>query len=1433
MLKRLLIGFAAALALGLGLGMAVPGLRVRLVGWLRGEPFARGRPAGYWVETLATERNPAGRREAADALREIGPSVVPSVIRALKEQGGQVSPEAREYFVQTGPAAAAPLAAEMLGGDKTFRDPARRLLLRLGPQARQTVPALVDGLADKDPEVRRASAVVLARVGPAAADAVPVLAKALSDADPDVRREAAAALGRIGACWEMALPALAGALRDPNAGVRREAAEAVGRAGAAAKPAVSALVACLADRESVVREQAAWALGRIGPAAHRARQALQKLLRDDQSLDVRRAAAVALGDIGPAARAAAPTLLEAAFSPFLDLSSPAADALAKVRPDPAETAAHWERMLLACDGRRDEVIVEQTQRLLRRGILDLGRVVMFLRRIQEPGGRPLDRRARVRAALILASLDPGAEAAVPGLVRGFRDPATRARVKATLVRLGQAAVHPLCGLAEDADPRVRAEALDTLARLQPPPRGVLPLLVARLIDRDPEVAKRAEDLLARITPRPRALPPGDLQRLDRLLEQLGRPLAKEEHCRSLYELSFFQHVDFNRVGREVQALVLALKDRDRDVRLVAAYALGQFGGWYLDNRSRQALAAVLSDTDPAVRAQATHTLARLGPQPGEAAALLRLFHDKDREVRWRAVQAFSRSPWLLYGAVAELAALTRDPDPAVRREAIGVLGNLGYAAQSAVPELIKALRDPHTDVRNQAMTALGAVGPAAKPAVPELVRLARSADRSGRLAALAALGRIGPAAEQAVRDLRKILGNERNDELRRQAAWALGAIGPAARAALPDLRDLLAHRSVNVRVAAAEALWQVGQDAGPVVRILRDELKRAAPGSHARGLVASALGRVGPPARAALPDLLEVIKDPDAFCRSQAVLALGSLGPATEKSAQAVVRTFQRDPQPYVRGNAAGVLQRYGPADAAAVGPLTSALQVQPQFIRKLGPQPFIPTERGNATRTLVEALGRIGPPAAAAVDKIISLLRSPFTHPVVRAPAIEALGKIGPAAAKAIDTLVQSLNSSDPGTRFQAAQALPRVDASGKEAVSKIGALLLENNPHARDGALQALQAYGPRAAGALPQLLQLFDQSADTGALRTRVIAVLGRIGGPAKEAVPRLRERLNDPREAENVRLAAAGALWKIARSTEGIPLLVERLPRAAAQRQFDSFQALAEMGPDARAAVRPLVALVQGRDPTARGWAVYVLGSIGRGAADAVPALAKEVADPNSPLRVQAIGALGQIGPAARAAVPPLRKIVKEGPANLRGMAASTLGLIGEGAREALPELAGALREKDLHLRLAAAGALWSVDRRAKDALPVLRETLKGTHAGARHEAAVLLARMGPAGRAAGPALRRALDGERDTAMRLALAEALWRVTGDARAAVGVCRAALKDPFLGNRVRAARVLGEMGPAAREALADLDRAARDPEPRVREEAARALKHIEPARR
>ena len=94
----------------------------------------------------------------------------------------------------------------------------------------ERVRELIQKLKDDRSYVRMRAASDLGRIGPAAKEAVPALAEALNDRDHYVRSRAVSALGRIGPAAKAAVPALTGALKDKGrlqstSGRRRSAEE--------------------------------------------------------------------------------------------------------------------------------------------------------------------------------------------------------------------------------------------------------------------------------------------------------------------------------------------------------------------------------------------------------------------------------------------------------------------------------------------------------------------------------------------------------------------------------------------------------------------------------------------------------------------------------------------------------------------------------------------------------------------------------------------------------------------------------------------------------------------------------------------------------------------------------------------------------------------------------------------------------------------------------------------------------------------------------------------------------------------------------------------------------------------------------------------------------------------------------------------------------
>jgi hypothetical protein len=176
------------------------------------------------------------------------------------------------------------------------------------------------------------------------------------------------------------------------------------------------------------------------------------------------------------------------------------------------------------------------------------------------------------------------------------------------------------------------------------------------------------------------------------------------------------------LGNEgINRLILALKDKDRDVRLGIIEALSGIR----DQRAVPPLIELLNDTSSEVRWETTIALGEIGG-PDVIAPLKNALRDPDKYVRYGAASALLKTGWnpvsdeeraFYYvgmqewqkvkdcgpAAISALSLVLQDQDSSVRIEAIEVLGLIGD--KKAIPALMQSLRDGNADVRWKAVLA--------------------------------------------------------------------------------------------------------------------------------------------------------------------------------------------------------------------------------------------------------------------------------------------------------------------------------------------------------------------------------------------------------------------------------------------------------------------------------------------------------------------------------------------------------------------------------------------------------------------------------------------------------------------------------------------------------------------------------------------------------
>ncbi len=377
---------------------------------------------------------------------------------------------------------------------------------KLGPQAEEAVPALVDTLGHGEANVRAAAAEALGAIGPAAEPAIPALIKALADPGYVWREEdgvpkpvpvwalASSALGRIGPA---ALPELIATLGNEAPQMCAGAAGAIHDIGPEAKEAVGPLLEMLAKDEPFTRRAAIYAFMGIGPEAKAAVPALTEALTHED-FHTQYWACRALRDIGPEAKSAVPVLVKllregVPSKPVYAASvrRHAAQALGGIGPGIGQEALDTLAAALKdpIDPVREDAAVA------------LGKLGPFAKPAVPALEEALDKgpfSARVHGAKSHWLITGETERAVDVLIGELGDfiwgmPA--AQVLGEMGPKANKAVPDLLALFQSVDPFQHVAAADALLRIDPESKAAVPALKELLDHEDEEIRQAAVELL--------------------------------------------------------------------------------------------------------------------------------------------------------------------------------------------------------------------------------------------------------------------------------------------------------------------------------------------------------------------------------------------------------------------------------------------------------------------------------------------------------------------------------------------------------------------------------------------------------------------------------------------------------------------------------------------------------------------------------------------------------------------------------------------------------------------------------------------------------------------------------------------------------------------------------------------------------------------------
>jgi HEAT repeat protein len=193
---------------------------------------------------------------------------------------------------------------------------------------------------------------------------------------------------------------------------------------------------------------------------------------------------------------------------------------------------------------------------------------------------------------------------------------------------------------------------------------------------------------------------------------------------------------------------------------------------------------------------------------------------------------------------------------------------------------------------------------------------------------------LGPEASNAVPAITAVYAQNVSASARRAAGNALVEIGPVAKTAIPALIDSAANTNSEVRAFAVYTLGRLAQEPDIVNPVLLKSLHDPDPEvryNAAFGLGAGAF--MGGDARAAVPALVETLKDTYGTARAAAAMALGNIHDQPAVVVPALTDSLH-DPQEFVRSQAAAALGKFGTNAKPAFSVLVELLHDENQDVR-------------------------------------------------------------------------------------------------------------------------------------------------------------------------------------------------------------------------------------------------------------------------------------------------------------------------------------------------------------------------------------------------------------------------------------------------------------------------------------------------------------------
>jgi HEAT repeat protein len=393
----------------------------------------------------------------------------------------------------------------------------------------------------------------------------------------------------------------------------------------------------------------------------------------------------------------------------------------------------------------------------------------------------------------------------------------------------------------------------------------------------------------------------------------------------------------------------------------------------------------------------------------------------------------------------------------------------------------------------------------------------------------------------------------------------------------------------------------------------------------ARTNIAQEIGKLAATSKAAVPALVEMLKNPDDV--APAIRGLAEAGAAARVAVPSLLALL-KDPEQSKQHQA--IIETIGKIKPTDTKEYIEA--ITPLIVDEEGAGKGFAAD--NARRKAIESLGEIGPDAKAAAAILYPLMKSERfqKRPFNLQTAVKAIGLMQADPKDALPAIEPFLSSGDRHLAREAAKAYLRIaqvpDETSKAITAGIiGAYRDQKNFGVRGEAIADLEDLGPAAKFILPILIE--DIEGKNGNDRSTALRILNKWGPEAKDAIPAILKAAGNKEIWPGAVFQVLDTTLRIGgKKTDHLPVLIAILDDYVAadgmyhpkKGQFpqpfqgDALGRIREMGHDAAAAAPAVVKVVE-----------YHLTVNKEGGGTMI---------------IQAIQTLGEIGPGAKTAALPL-------------------------------------------------------------------------------------------------------------------------------------------------------------------------------------------------